>query len=328
MADLPAERVTPAPPFLRVGVDYCGPFQINYPNRKRITVKHYAAIFVCLVTKAVHIEMVADLTTQGFLAALKRFVARRGKPALIMCDNGTNFVGARRQLDDLAALFRNQQSQHSIAVGAADIGIEFKFIPAKSPNFGGLWEAAVKSMKQHLKRAIGLKVVTPDELNTILTQIEACLNSRPLTQMSSDPNDLSVLTPGHFLIQRPLTAVAEPWLQDIAPNRLSRWQQAEDFVQRVWSRWSTQYLSDLHNRTKWTRKRNNLFVGTMVLIKEDHLPPLKWLMGRVVKIHPGPDGNIRVVTVRTKDGNFARAVSKICILPISDNDQPPTAGEN
>ncbi|XP_062704300.1 uncharacterized protein LOC134286664 [Aedes albopictus] len=328
MADLPAERVTPAPPFLRVGVDYCGPFLINYPNRKRISVKHYAAIFVCLVTKAVHIEMVADLTTQGFLAALKRFVARRGKPALITCDNGSNFVGARRQLDELAALFRGQQSQQAITAGAADVGIDFKFIPAKSPNFGGLWEAAVKSMKQHLKKTIGLRTVTPEELNTVLTQIEACLNSRPLTQISNDPSDLDVLTPGHFLIQRPLTAVAEPWLQDVPENRLSRWQKTEDFVQRVWSRWSMQYLSDLHNRTKWTRQRNNLFVGTMVLIKEDNLPPLKWLLGRVTQIHPGVDGNIRVVTVRTKDGNVVRAISKICILPISDNDQLPTSEEN
>ncbi|XP_062557399.1 uncharacterized protein LOC134222271 [Armigeres subalbatus] len=328
MADLPVERVTPAPPFLRVGIDYCGPFLICYPNRRRTTVKHYAAIFVCLVTKAVHIEMVADLTTSGFVAALKRFVARRGKPVLIMCDNGSNFVGARRQLDELAALFKDQQSQCSIAAGAADIGIEFKFIPAKSPNFGGLWEAAVKSMKQHLKKTIGLRTVTPDELNTVLTQIEACLNSRPLTQISNDPSDLGVLTPGHFLVQRPLTAVAGPWLKDIPEGRLSRWQQAENFVQRVWSRWSTQYLSDLHNRTKWSRQKNNLFVGTMVLIKEDNLPPLKWLLGRVTQVHPGADGNIRVVTVRTRDGNFVRAISKICILPISDNDQPPTTGEN
>ncbi|XP_062538835.1 uncharacterized protein LOC134207132 [Armigeres subalbatus] len=118
MADLPAERVTPAPPFLRVGVDYCGPFQVCYPNRRRVPVKHYAAIFVCLVTKAIHIEMVADLTTQGFLAALKKFVARRGKPSVIMCDSGPNFVGARRLLDELAALFKGQQSQQSIAASA------------------------------------------------------------------------------------------------------------------------------------------------------------------------------------------------------------------
>ncbi|XP_062709348.1 uncharacterized protein LOC134288449 [Aedes albopictus] len=272
--------------------------------------------------------MVSDLTTQGFLAALKRFVARRGKPAMIMCDNGTNFVGARRELDELATLFKNQHSQQSIAGDAADIGIEFKFIPVKSPNFGGLWEAAVKSMKQHLRKTIGLKSITPEELNTVFAQVEACLNSRPITQMSSDPSDLSVLTPGHFLVQRPLTAVAEPLLRDVPENRLSRWQQVQNFVQRIWSRWSTQYLSDLHNRTKWTQRRNNLFIGTMVLIKEDNLPPLRWLLGRVTHIHPGADGNVRVVTIRTKDGSIVRAVSKLCILPFKENEEPQPAGEN
>ncbi|XP_058828037.1 uncharacterized protein LOC131687953 [Topomyia yanbarensis] len=320
MADLPSERVTPAPPFLPVGVDYCGPFFIKYPNRQRIPVKYYAAIFVCLVTKAVHIEMIADLTTSGFLAALKRFVGRRGKPAIIMCDNGSNFVGAKRELDELRQTFLSQQSQQSIISEAADSGMQFRFIPAKTPNFGGLWEVAVKSMKQHLRRTIGLKILTPDELQTVFVQIESCLNSRPLTPLSNDPSDFEALTPGHFLIQRPLTAVSEPALTEVPEIRLSRWQQAQDFLQRIWAKWSTQYLSNLHNRTKWTRQRNNLFVGTMVLVKEDNLPPLKWALGRITHITSGSDGNIRVVTVKTRDGSFNRGISKICILPIRDND--------
>ncbi|XP_058827569.1 uncharacterized protein LOC131687494 [Topomyia yanbarensis] len=320
MADLPSERVTPAPPFLRVGVDYCGPFFIKYPNRQRVPVKYYAAIFVCLVTKAVHIEMVADLTTPGFLAALKRFVGRRGKPTIIMCDNGSNFVGAKRELDELRQTFLSQQSQQSIISEAADSGMEFRFIPAKTPNFGGLWEAAVKSMKQHLRRTIGLMILTPDELQTVFVQIESCLNSRPLTPLSNDPSDFEALTPGHFLIQRPLTAVPEPALKEVPATRLSRWQQAQEFLQHIWAKWSTEYLSNLHNRTKWTRQRNNLFVGTMVLVKEDNLPPLKWALGRITHITSGSDGNIRVVTVKTKDGSFTRGISKICILPICDNE--------
>ncbi|XP_055524492.1 uncharacterized protein LOC129718097 [Wyeomyia smithii] len=328
MADLPSERVTPAPPFLRVGVDYCGPFQTNYANRKKGPLKCYAAIFVCLVTKAVHIELVADLTTSAFIAAFKRFVARRGKPSIVMCDNGKNFVGAKRELDELRKVFLTQRSQEQIVSEAADDGVEFKFIPPRSPNFGGLWEAAVKSMKQHLKRTIGMKVLTPDELQTILVQIESCLNSRPLTPLSNDPGDFEVLTPGHFLVQRPLTALPEPALNEVPENRLSRWQCAQDFLQRIWGKWSTQYLSDLHNRTKWTRQRNNLFVGRMVLVKEDNLPPLKWALGRVTHVTKGADGNIRVVMVKTKDGNFSRAISKICILPIRDNDQPHTEGKN
>ncbi|XP_038118287.1 uncharacterized protein LOC119769527 [Culex quinquefasciatus] len=318
MADLPPERVTPCTPFARVGVDYCGPFQVAYPQRRARPVKCFVAIFVCLVTKAVHLELAADLTTQAFLAALKRFTARRGKPKLVMCDNAKNFVGARRELSELAKLFLSQQFQEEIIRETANDSIEFKFIPARSPNFGGLWESAVKSFKLLFKRTIGLHTLLYDEFQTVLVQIEAILNSRPLTPLSNDPADFEALTPGHFLIQRPLTAIPEPNLDHIPENRLSAWQTVQRYTQQLWKKWSNLYLSDLHNRTKWTKQKDNVAVGTMVLLKDENLPPLKWQLGRVSDIHPGA-GNIRVVTVRTKDGSYLRAISKICILPIRDN---------
>ncbi|XP_053687258.1 uncharacterized protein LOC128736793 [Sabethes cyaneus] len=327
MADLPEERVNPAPPFLKVGLDYCGPFYMSYPGRKARPVKCFVAVFVCLVTKAVHLEAVADLTTQAFLAALRRFVARRSKPILIMCDNAKTFVGARRELDELAKLFGEQHFQEAVTKGANNESIEFKFIPARSPNFGGLWEAAVKSFKTHFKKTIGIRSLTYDEFVTVLVQIEACLNSRPLTPLSSDPNDLAVLTPGHFLVQRPITSIAEPTLDEIPENRLSMWQKTQNFVQMIWKKWSTQYLSDLHNRTKWTRQRDNLRIGTMVLLKEENLPPLRWLLGRVIQVHTGNDGNVRVAVVKTKDGIYERGISKICVLPIRDN-QPSIEEES
>ena len=323
MADLPREKVTPAPALLKVGVDYCGPFSMSYPGRKARPVKCFVVVFVCLVTKAVHLEVALDLTTQAFVAALRRFVSRRSKPQLIMCDNAKNFVGAKREVDELAKLFKNQQFQDAVVREACNESIEFRFIPARSPNFGGLWEAAVKSFKCHFKRTIGLRTITHDEFVTVLVQIEACLNSRPLTPLSSDPNDLDVLTPGHFLVQRPLTSMAEPSYQDIPENRLSMWQRTQEFVRRIWEKWSTQYLSTLHSRTKWTRQRNNLAVGTMVLLREENLPPLKWQLGRVTDVRVGNDVNVRVATIRTKDGTYERGISKICILPIEDN-QPMT----
>ncbi|XP_065079415.1 uncharacterized protein LOC135702313 [Ochlerotatus camptorhynchus] len=325
MADLPSERVTPAPPFLRVGVDYCGPFYIQYPYRKGAPIKCFVAVFVCLVVKAVHLEVVGDLTSQAFIAALRRFVARRGRPEILMCDNATNFIGARRELGELRKLFNNQEFAKTVAEETAMDNINFKFIPAKSPNFGGLWEAAVKSMKGHLKRTLGNMVISSDEMATLVAQIEACLNSRPITPLSNDPNDMEILTPGHFLVGRPLTEIPEPSLEDLNQTRLSRWQRVQNFLQHIWKRWSTQYLSDLQARTKWTRQRNNVSIGTMVLLCEDNTPPLKWRMGRVVEIHPGKDGNIRVVKVRTKDGEFLRAISKICILPIRDNEATATS---
>ncbi|XP_058840374.1 uncharacterized protein LOC131695851 [Topomyia yanbarensis] len=184
MGDLPVERVSPAPAFLRVGIDYCGPFDVRNSQRKGDWVKCYICLFVCLVVKAVHIEVVSDLTTEAFIAALKRFVARRGKPESISCDNATNFVGARRELRELHRLFRAEQFRDSVVTEAAKEAIEFKFIPAKSPNFGGLWEAAVKSLKGHMRRVIGTSILRPDEFLTVVTQIEACLNSRPITQRS------------------------------------------------------------------------------------------------------------------------------------------------
>lgn len=319
MADLPAVRVSPSAVFCKVGVDLCGPFYIKYPIRRSPAVKSYVAIFVCLITKAVHMEIVADLSTQAFLSAFRRFVATRGKPQVVKCDNATNFVGANRELEDLRRQFLDQQFQHTIVRSAEDEGIQFAFIPARSPNFGGLWEAAVKSFKGHFRRSIGTRQLSYDELNTIVQQVAAVLNSRPLTPLSSDPNDFAALTPGHFLIGRPLTAVPEPDVQDIPENRLSIWQKSQEAVQQFWKTWKTHYLSDLHNRTKWTKQRDNIQIDTMVLVKEDNLPPQRWQLGRVEEIFPGSDGNVRVVKVRTKDGSFKRAISKICVLPIRDN---------
>ncbi|XP_058448802.1 uncharacterized protein LOC131428774 [Malaya genurostris] len=236
-----------------------------------------------------------------------------------MCDNARNFVGAKRELDELRTLFLSQQFQEQAIKVASDDKIVFKFIPARSPNFGGLWEAAVKSFKTLFKRSIGTRILLHDEMQTVLLQIEAILNSRPLTPISNDPADFEALTPGHFLIHRPLTAIPEPNLDNVPENRLAVWQRTQQFTQRLWKRWSEQYLSDLQNRTRWMRQRENLTVGSMVVLKDENLPPLKWQLGRVAELHPGSDGNIRVITVRTKDGSYRRGISKICVLPIRDN---------
>ncbi|XP_058449169.1 uncharacterized protein LOC131429138 [Malaya genurostris] len=272
--------------------------------------------------EAVHVELVGDLSSDSFIAALKRFVARRGKPKLIECDNATNFKGASRELEELSKQFNSQQMQYAVSRSCAEDGIEFKFIPPRSPNFGGLWEAAVKSLKSHLRATLGNSTLTVDQLTTLLTQIEACLNSRPLTQTSTDPEDLDFLTPGHFLIHRPLTTIVEPSLENVPLNRLDRWQVVQEFLRRIWKRWSTEYLSGLQPRTKWTRQMDNIAIGTMVLVKEDNLPPLKWRIGRVVHIFKADDGNIRVVMVKTQDGEYRRAISKICVLPIRESSLP------
>ncbi|XP_062708955.1 uncharacterized protein LOC134288362 [Aedes albopictus] len=319
MADLPPVRVSPALPFLNTGVDFCGPFYLRPPTRKAAPVKSFVAVFVCLSTKAVHLELVGNLSADSFIASLKRFAARRGVPQTIYCDNATNFVGARRILNEFLNLFRTQQNRLDIERQCSAEGIQFSFIPPRSPHFGGIWEAAVKSLKTHLRRTLANATVTPEQFHTVLTQTEALLNSRPLTQLSNSPEDLDVLTPGHFLVHRPLTAIPEPSYEEVSSHRLSQWQMTQEFVRRLWKRWSTEYLSGLQQRTRWTHERNNIRVGTMVLVRDDNLPPQKWRFGRVIETFPGNDGLIRVVNIRTKDGIFKRAITRVCVLPIPDN---------
>jgi len=141
--------------------------------RKPTVVKAYICVFISLSIKAVHLELVTDLTSEAFIACLKRFIARRGLPSLIWSDNGTNFVGAKRELKELYQFLQTQATQESINHYLSDQKITWKFIPQHAPHFGGIWEAAVKSMKVHLRCILGEVKLTYEELSTLLAQIEA-----------------------------------------------------------------------------------------------------------------------------------------------------------
>jgi hypothetical protein len=226
MGDLPVHRVTPTPPFQTCGVDFAGPFVTRaIPPKSKITYKAYLSIFVCFSTRAVHLEVVSALTTEAFLAAFRRFVSRRGRPSVVFSDNGSNFVGAAKELSELASVVQSQQHKSEVADNLSASGIQWfvqKFHPPGAPHFGGLWEAGVKSVKYHLHRMLGETRLTFEELATLMAQIESCLNSRPITAISSDPSDLAALTPGHFLIGCPLNAVPDPCLAEVNINRLDR----------------------------------------------------------------------------------------------------------
>lgn len=194
-----------------------------------------------------------------------------------------------------------------------------EILTPSAPHFGGIFEAGVKSMKTHLRRVVGETKLLFEELLTVINQIESVLNSRPISPMSSDGSDLEPLTPGHFLVGRPLTNIVEPQLIDVYDNRLSRWQLTTKFVQQIWKRWHSDYLNQLQQRHKWQFNKINVKPNTMVLIKEDNLPPLKWLLGRIEEVVTGKDGKVRVVVVKTKNGLFKRPITKICILPFAEN---------
>jgi hypothetical protein len=265
-------------------------------------------------TKAIHLEVLSDLTSEALIATLKRFISRRGKPAMIFTDNATNMVGAKSELKKLSELFRTPDNELSAYLTSESI--DWKFTPPRSPHFGGLWEAGVKSVKHHLSRAVGKLRFNYEEFETIIIQIEGILNSRPLTPLTSDTDNYDVLTPGHFLIGRPILAIPQPDVTHLSENRLSRWQRTSKVVQIVWRKWKNDYLSTLQQRSKWVVEKQNLKLGSMVLIKEDFLPCSKWLLGRIVEVFPGSDNKVRVVKVRTQNGEFKRAVTKIAVLPM------------
>lgn len=177
-----------------------------------------------MVTKAIHIELVTGLSTEHFMMTLKRFIARRGNPTVIHSDNATNFQGAKNQLKELYDFFQNKSNSESIQEFLSQNETEFKFIPPSSPHHGGIWEAAIKSAKYHILRLVGETRFTFEEFYTMLVQIEAILNSRPLCLLSNDPNDFQTLTPGHFLIGSSLTAHPEKDLSHLAETRLIIWQ--------------------------------------------------------------------------------------------------------
>ncbi|XP_008214147.2 uncharacterized protein LOC103317564 [Nasonia vitripennis] len=320
MGDLPQVRVTQSRPFYNVGVDYCGPFFIKekrYRNQKFI--KIYVAIFVCMTVKAIHIEVVEDLSTEGFIAALRRFISRRGLPGTIYSDNGTNFRGAHNKLNELYELLNSQQLKINLEKFTNSNKIEWHFIPPHSPNFGGLWEISVKQFKHHFKRVAADKRFTLAEFNTFSIEIEAILNSRPITRISSDINDLSAITPGHFLIGDSLKGLPEQNYTKIPDNRLSAWEIMSKLKQQFWERWNKEYLNELNIRHNKSAAEPKLTKDLVVLIKEDNTPPMQWNMGIITDVHPGADKIIRVVTVRTKHGLKKRPTSKIAVLPIDDN---------
>ncbi|XP_050339953.1 uncharacterized protein LOC126766136 [Bactrocera neohumeralis] len=319
MGNLPEDRVRQSRAFLITGVDYCGPFYYRSEIRSRPSTKCYISLFICFTTKAVHMEVVKDLSTESFLAALRRFYCTRGKPKVIWSDNATNFVGARNEMAELQQQFLKQQHVEAVYRQCLVEGIDWKFIPPRSPHFGGLWEASIKIAKFYFWRIVGSAVPTFDELRTLVCQISAVINSRPLCPITENPDDLDVLTPGHFLIGAPLTSIPEPNLSTINTSRLSNWQRIQFMQQTFWKRWSSEYLSLLQQRSRWRYPRNNLPIGTLVLIKDEALPPLKWLLGRVTKVFLGNDSKVRVAEVKTANGICKRAISKLCALPIDDH---------
>ncbi|RLU19024.1 hypothetical protein DMN91_009382 [Ooceraea biroi] len=287
MGQLPACRVTQARPFLHTGVDYAGPFTVKtWRGRAARSYKGFLVVFVCLSASAVHLELATDYSTQGFLAAYRRFTSRRGICAVLRSDRGTNLVGADAELRRLFNSASNEAMDLAHTLASSDT--EWRFNPPGAPHFGA--------------------------------QIEAVLNSRPLSPLSDDPSDIEALTPAHFLIGEPLSSLPEPSTDDIPQARLSRWQLLQKVRDQFWRRWSSEYLQRLQDLSKWQRPVKSLGVGSLVLLADERYPPSRWPLARVTEVHPGQDGLVRVATVKTQSSTLKRPIVKLCPLPIDTDD--------
>ena len=308
MAALPPERITPdLPAFHFVGVDVFGPFHVVC---RRSTVKRYGCIFTCLCCRAVHLEVLETLEADSFINGFRRFISRRGMPAKVFCDNGTNFVAAEAELRDAWA-------RHSDALGnfVTRKGIEWRFNPPSAPHMGGAWERLIGVVKRVLRAILPTGTrLTDEHLSTVLCEAEAMVNGRPLTKVSDDPNDLSPLTPNMLLLMRQ-GEVPTPGGSSANAYR-SRWKYVQHLAHQFWLRFLREYVPELNRRDKWTSPERNFKVGELVLVVDKRASRNLWPLGRIVEIHPGRDGKVRSVTLKTKSTVLKRPIVDIVRLEL------------
>lgn len=314
MADLPVDRVSPdEPPFTRVGVDYFGPFEVK---SRRSIVKRYGVIFTCLAIRAVHIEVASSLDTDSFINVLRRFVARRGQVVDIRSDNGTNFVGAERELRQAIEGWNQEQISNILLKK----NIKWTFNPPAGSHHGGAWERLIRSVRKVLNSTLRSQNQTLSNLDeegfhTLLCEVESILNGRPLTNASVDPHDLEVLTPNHRMLLLKTSQSLPPGVfekADLYTRR--RWKQVQYMSDLFWKRWVQEYLPQLQERQRWTSKKRNFAVGDIVLLVDQAAPRNSWIMGRVIQTFSDRKGLVRRLQVKTKTGCLDRPVTKVCLL--------------
>lgn len=330
MGQLPLERVTVGEPFANTGCDFAGPFiikrSVGRPTRNapEVDEKAWIAIFICLASRAVHIEVLFGLTVQEFLSAFERFILRKGRCFHLITDNGTTFVGTDNELARVLQLWSTTFPVHKLS----EYNTEWRFITPAAPHKGGIWEAAVKSFKHHFKRVLGNQPICGKALVQTAIQIEGCLNSRPLWPASDDPSDMRVITPADIFLGKPI--ISQPlaeYVANVPDNRLKWWGQRQKVHQKLWRQWQDDYLSTLQVRRKWYNIERNIKVNDMVIIRDDNLPPTHWSVGRVLKTFPDREGLVRTVRVKTATTELLRPITKLCIMlpPDSVVDPPISA---
>jgi len=308
MADLPEVRIqSDRPPFNVVGVDCFGPY---YVRIGRSEVKRYGCIFSCLATRAIHLEKLCNMDTDSFINALRRFISRRGSPEKIYSDNGTNFVGAKAELEKSL----RQVDKMLVQRFCLKENIDWTFNPPGASHMGGSWERMIRTVRQVLNGLFNIHTrLSDDMLDTLFCEVESIVNSRPITKVSDSIDDLEPLTPNHILLLRGCPPVSPGSFCDGDLFR-RKWRVVQQLADTFWRRWLREYLPELQRRSKWHDSRRNVKVGDVVLVCDEATPRGLWPMGVVTEIKLSQDQLVRSVRVKTKSSTFLRPLSKIVLL--------------
>ncbi|XP_073963073.1 uncharacterized protein [Choristoneura fumiferana] len=299
---LPLDRIKPAAAFEVTGIDLAGPLFLRSGG------KVWIILFTCAVYRAVHLELTKSLSTEAFLMALRRFIARRGRVNTIYTDNGTNFHGADNLLKAL--------NWEEIAAYSSVRSIKWKFNPPAAPWWGGWWERLIRCLKELLRRNLGQKTVTYEELSTILCDCEALMNSRPLTYIADNSENLKPLTPACFV--QGLPASETPDLDQLDHDSLNRrLRYLHKLRGDLRERFRNEYLGMLIQKGK--ERDSNIKVGDVVLVETD-AKRIKWPLGVILEVYTGKDGNARVARVRTADGEYTRAYQRLYPLEVQPDE--------
>ena len=308
MSDLPITRLEPlTPPFHRTACDYFGLYKVKISRNK--TTKHYGVLSTCLNTRAVHLELAVDYSTMEFLQTLRRFFAIRGQPALMISDNGTQLVGAERELREMIQGWDKKELKEY----SAEKGMEWRFITPTAPHHNGCAEAMVKSTKRALKIAIGEQILTPFELLTCLFEVSNLLNQRPIGRIPNDPDDGCFLCPNDILLGRASTVVPQGPFRE-TKNPRHRVEFIQKIVDSFWKRWQRDVFPSLVPRKKWKVEKRNVRVDDIVIIQDPNAVRGRWITGRIINVFPGRDGRVRNVKVKTATSCYERPITKIAVL--------------
>ena len=320
MADLPADRTEVAPPFTNVGFDVFGPWMIRSRKTRggAANSKRWGLVFTCLSSRAIHIELLESMDASSFICALRRFFALRGPVSILRCDRGTNFIGGKSELEDAL----REMDQRQVKGYVNNHGCEWIFNPPHASHFGGAWERQIGTICRVLEAMfaeLGSHQLTHELLVTLMAEVTAIVNARPISAIPTDADEPQPLSPSMLLTMktRPLGPPPGNFVPpDVYARR--RWRRVQYLADQFWIRWRREYLQSMQTWTKWEEPKRNLRTGDVVLVKEEGAYRNDWPVGRVSEAIESDDGRVRKAQVEIVRGaakkTFLRPIKELVLL--------------